>query len=341
MRTLLSSLGVLSSLLVATPLHAQTGVLDQVSPYPGSSQTALFNGDTSVFTWQAQVRAGMGGVLEGVTITTGSGSAGQSINVRLRSGAGWNTSAVLFGGLATKSSAAQEDIFVNMSSANLTLAPGSLFVIELQGTNTGLGLLGTYTPPPGAPQYSEPLFFNGPGCYSDCGWRIAFQTWVLAGFQSLCFGDGTQSMPCPCANSGAAGHGCENSAATGGAVLVATGSTNPDTVTFQSSGELSHALTIFLQGNQYSSTPLVFGDGLRCVTGSLKRLYVKSASGGVATAPEAGDSTVSAQSAVLGDPIGSGQTRWYQAYYRDASASFCAPPAGNTWNISSAVAVQW
>src|ERR1041385_7009467 len=42
-------------------------------------------------------------------------------------------------------------------------------------------------------------------------------------FSSFCPGDGTQVTPCPCANNGVAAHGCDNSAATGGAILSASG----------------------------------------------------------------------------------------------------------------------
>jgi hypothetical protein len=155
-----------------------------------------------------------------------------------------------------------------------------------------------------------------------------------------CFGDGTQALPCPCSNSGTAGHGCQNSAGTGGALLGATGATNPDTLVLHSSGELPTALTIFLQGNQLIA-PLPFGDGLRCAGGALKRLYVESASGGSASAPQLGDPSVSQQSANLGDPILPGSSRWYQAYYRDSNATFCPIPQGNTYNISNAVQVDW
>jgi hypothetical protein len=90
-----------------------------------------------------------------------------------------------------------------------------------------------------------------------------------------------------------------------------------------------------------SPTPFDFGDGLRCVSGVLKRLYVKSASGGTASAPGPGDPSITAQSAALGDPIVSGQTRGYQAYYRDSSASFCPSPSGGTFNVSNALLVLW
>src|SRR5204862_5480287 len=39
---------------------------------------------------------------------------------------------------------------------------------------------------------------------------------------TFCLGDGTQA-PCPCANTGAAGHGCATSAYPGGAILQAFG----------------------------------------------------------------------------------------------------------------------
>ena len=157
----------------------------------------------------------------------------------------------------------------------------------------------------------------------------------------FCLGDGS-SAACPCGNSGAAGHGCENSAATGGAILSAIGqsSLSSDTLVMTSSGELPSALSIFLQGGEtvaYAS----FGDGLRCAGGTLLRLYTKSANGGATTAPQSGDAPVSTRSAVLGDPIALGSSRFYQTYYRDPSATFCPAPQGGSFNVSSALAVVW
>jgi hypothetical protein len=157
----------------------------------------------------------------------------------------------------------------------------------------------------------------------------------------FCFGDGTGGA-CPCGNSGAPGHGCENSHTTGGAILTASGisSLADDSLVLSSSGELPMALSIPTQG-QTMISPLFFGDGLRCVGGSLKRLYVKHAVGGVATAPEAGDISISARSAAAGDTITVGATRYYYTFYRDASPTFCPDPPGNTWNVSSSLAVVW
>lgn len=158
---------------------------------------------------------------------------------------------------------------------------------------------------------------------------------------AFCFGDGTGAA-CPCANSGGLGRGCNNSANTGGAVLGATGSPSlsTDTLVLVCAGELPSALSIPSQGTLVID-PVFFGDGLRCVGGSLKRLYTKSAVGGVVTVPQPGDPSISARSATLGDPIPLGASRFYYTYYRDPSASFCPDPPGKTWNISSSLAVVW
>jgi hypothetical protein len=160
-------------------------------------------------------------------------------------------------------------------------------------------------------------------------------------FTPFCFGDGT-GMACPCANNGSAGHGCQNSLSTGGALLVATGnaSLSADTLQFTSSSEMPTALTIVVQGNA-SAAPLAFGDGLLCAGGVLNRLYSKNAVGGTIVAPAGSDPSVSARSAALGDTITQGTARVYQAYYRDPNPSFCPTPPGGTFNVSGAILVNW
>ena len=96
-----------------------------------------------------------------------------------------------------------------------------------------------------------------------------------------------------------------------------------------------------LQGTLNNGTGVVFGDGLRCVAGSLKRLVVRNASSGSVTYPQAGDPSISARSATLGDPIPSGAARFYQVYYRDPNLGFCSSPPGNSWNVSGAVQINW
>ena len=155
-------------------------------------------------------------------------------------------------------------------------------------------------------------------------------------FTSYCFGDGT-GPACPCGNNGTAGRGCNTSAATGGAQLAASGTTSPDTVVLTSSGELPTVLSIFLQGdNTISQVP--FGDGLRCVAGILKRLYVKNASGGAVSAPAIGDPSITVRSAQLGDTIPAGGTRYYQVYYRDPNTGWCP---SLTFNVTNGVRIGW
>ena len=83
---------------------------------------------------------------------------------------------------------------------------------------------------------------------------------------------------------------------------------------------------------------VAFGQGVRCAGGMLRRLYVKTAALGTIVAPNlgAGDPSVSARSAALGDAIQAGQTRVYLVAYRDpvvlgncgAAATFNATQSG-------------
>lgn len=161
-------------------------------------------------------------------------------------------------------------------------------------------------------------------------------------YAAFCFGDGTQGVLCPCNNNGTVGHGCNNSDGTGGAILAASGmaSLTSDTVQFTSSGEKAAALSIFLQGDASLASPAVFGQGLRCVGGALKRLYVKTASAGVAAAPVGADLPVHEQSAALADTIPAGGTRYYQTYYRDPVVLGTCP-AASTFNVTQGVSVVW
>lgn len=160
-------------------------------------------------------------------------------------------------------------------------------------------------------------------------------------FASFCPGDSTSFPPCPCNNAGAANHGCENSAGTGGAILNAAGNTSPDTVVLTSSNELPSVLSIFLQGQASLFPGALFGDGVRCVNGGLKRLYQKNASGGSVSAPTGAEPSITTRSAALGDPILPGTSRYYQVYYRDPNLGFCPSPQGDGWNVSSGITIAW
>jgi hypothetical protein len=156
-----------------------------------------------------------------------------------------------------------------------------------------------------------------------------------------CFGDGSLATACPCANSGAAFHGCENSETTGGALAYATGSLAPDSLVITSLGERASAFSLFVQGDASTASGAVFGDGVLCVGGNLMRIGTSNASAGIATYPHAGDLAIRAKSAALGDVIPAGGVRYYQVYYRDPEPTFCGSPTGSTFNASNGVIVTW
>jgi hypothetical protein len=137
-------------------------------------------------------------------------------------------------------------------------------------------------------------------------------------------GDGTIHA-CPCSNSGATGRGCANSANGAGALLTASGDAGVtgDSVALTSSGETGNVTSVFLQGST-AVTPVLYGDGLRCIGGSLKRLYVKTASAGVVRAPLPTDVHHHPLTR-LGDPILPGHTA--SSTIRDSSATSARLPA--------------
>jgi len=158
----------------------------------------------------------------------------------------------------------------------------------------------------------------------------------------FCFGDGSLPTWCPCTNFGATGRGCANSMiGSPGALLTSHGTTTPDTVVLTASDERPTSISIFMQCTGQDPNGILFGDGLRCANGTLKRLYTKSASSGAVSAPAPGDPPVTARSAAAGDPIPSGATRYYQTYYRDGDPSFCPSPQGNTFNITNGLFITW
>jgi Tol biopolymer transport system component len=164
-----------------------------------------------------------------------------------------------------------------------------------------------------------------------------------SGFTSLCDAGVKGVIACPCANAPSGpGRGCDNSSATGGAILSASGIAylSMDSLVFTTTSEKPTATSIVMQGTAVAANGLVFGQGVRCVGGSLKRLYTKTASGGSITAPQGGDPSVSARSAALGDVISAGQSRWYLVYYRDPIVlGGCS--ASSTFNATQTARIDW
>ncbi len=181
-----------SVLTLSSIAHGQAGVLDQESPWEDLSppaQTAGFNLDASSLTWQAQIRAGMDGTLEGITIGL-NGSIGSEIEMRIRMGPAWSFQSPLFVGTVVKSTVEWENVFTDMTAAGITLSAGDILVMEVQGNNTGGGMLGSYVAPAnGSPLYDEPLYLNQNN-FADGGWRLGFKTYMVSDCAADFNGDG-------------------------------------------------------------------------------------------------------------------------------------------------------
>ncbi len=166
-----------------------------------------------------------------------------------------------------------------------------------------------------------------------------------AGFTSLCDPGTNGVLACPCNNTPSnTGRGCDNSSSTGGAALTAIGIAylSLDSLVFHTSGERPNATSVLLQGDSLLANGAVFGQGIRCAGGALKRMYVKAALGGGIVAPDlsAGDATISMRSALLGAPIQAGQPRFYLVYYRDPLV-LGGCPASSTFNCTQTGSVVY
>ena len=158
---------------------------------------------------------------------------------------------------------------------------------------------------------------------------------------AFCFGDGLDpavTTPCPCGNFGAPGHGCGHSFNANGGLLEANGSSIADTVVLHATELPASSFTLFIQ--HATATQSTFHDGVICAGNPLVRLRGRSAVAGEAFFPNsnfAQDNTTTL-SIRGGVTLGSGATRYYAAWYRNASTTFC-PPA--TANVSNGFSIVW
>lgn len=152
-------------------------------------------------------------------------------------------------------------------------------------------------------------------------------------------------VACPCGNApSAVGRGCNNSSATGGAVLFATGGTflSSDSLVFHTRGQLQSTLSVLSQWTGANPSGAVFGMGVRCASGHVERLYTKLSHAGGILLPDfaAGEEQVSVRSAVRGDVILAGQSRWYVVYYRDPVV-FGGCSVSGSFNATQTGQVSW
>jgi len=152
---------------------------------------------------------------------------------------------------------------------------------------------------------------------------------------SYCFGDGTGTA-CPCGNASIHGsdEGCLNSLGTGGQLRSSgTASLSADTAVLLGGG-MPNSSALYFQGTSdvAGGAGVVFGDGLRCVGGTMIRLGTKANVAGASHYPNAGDSPIHTRGLITG-----AGSLHYQVWYRN-SASFCS---ASTFNLTNAYELIW
>jgi len=156
-----------------------------------------------------------------------------------------------------------------------------------------------------------------------------------------CFGDPGSGTACPCANDNDGsipGSGCDNGVYASGAQLTGTGTArvSQDTLVLMSTHLEPNNSGLYFQANNDLSPGIVWGDGLQCAGGQLKRLGVRfaDANGYSDTSAWATPISVKAGNVLAGD------TKRYQCWYRTT----VNPPCGhgvNDFNATNGYAVTW
>ncbi len=164
--------------LVAAPAPAQSGTLDQVSPFASEvvSGGASYNFDAVSLTWQAETLAGLTGTLEGFQLEIVSGAVGSTVDLAILLGNAWQTSAPVWTGTYTKVTSGTEIAWLDTTSAGIHLNSGDVYVIQIHGTGTGMWGSGTFESPVNT-HYGPPLYLNANIFNPE--WRIGFHTWML------------------------------------------------------------------------------------------------------------------------------------------------------------------
>lgn len=186
-----------------------------------------------------------------------------------------------------------------------------------------------------------PLGVADPDPYSAECWRTLNNTaptvaaWTSSVYIPFCAGDGSASA-CPCGNTSPtdSGRGCLNSLSLSGVVsALGTASIASDTVTLRGNG-MPDGGVLYFQGTSQAGAGagVLFGDGLLCVAGTIRRLAVKFNVQNASSLPASGDPSLS----VLGGLTAPG-TAHYQLWYRDAGA-FCS---SDTFNLTNALSIVW
>jgi hypothetical protein len=153
---------------------------------------------------------------------------------------------------------------------------------------------------------------------------------------------------CPCGNPqipAGSMKGCNNfkSGGTGGAILTASGAARipADTLNLSMTNGLAAHVTVLIQGTTHANNR--YGAGVRCIAGTLKRLYMGNPDvGGSINFPN-NATPVHLESSAKGYTIVPGTTLYYFCAYRNTEANGQPGCPGLTFgfNSTNAVAVLW
>lgn len=112
--------------LLTPSLTAQTGVLDQQSPF----FNVTFGNSLSGWSRAQDIMAGTTGQLEGMEFSVQSTVPNNSATIRVYLGSFNGANPLLFTGQVSTSAIAWETVFVDMTSANIQLTQGQMFSVE-------------------------------------------------------------------------------------------------------------------------------------------------------------------------------------------------------------------
>jgi plastocyanin len=210
------------------------------------------------------------------------------------------------------------------NAAVATPMGGQEYRFRMDDTSGGLGIQLCY----------ELSFRDWPGNVLVAPSHCIALTGSLTG-TGYCFGDGSGAA-CPCGNNALVGSdtGCLTSLGFGGR-LSASGNASISADTLLLSGQsMPNSSALYFQGTtqQSAGAGFAFGDGKRCVVGSVVRLGTKINAGNASSYPVGGDLSVSVKGLVVAPG-----TRYYQIWFRNAAA-FCQP---ETFNLSNGWTIVW
>ena len=219
--------------------------------------------------------------------------------------------------------------YMNLTNGETSWTP----IAGLQGVDVELS--------PGSGDAADPVNWNGVWLHFEGATNqldnieVGLQSCDFGG--AYCFGDGS-GTPCPCGNLNDGSlptAGCANGQYASGAMLSASGSASVtgDTLVLVGQHTENNQSGLYFQANNDLSPGNIWGDGLQCAGGQLKRL-------GVRFSDATGYSDTSAWTTPISVKAGNvtaGDTKYYQLWYRNPDNSPCSAE----FNASNGYAITW